>query len=76
MLFVCDGNAGLKIYNAADVTTIDSHALAQYPDNHAFDVIPLGQVLVMIGEDGLYQYDYTDLNHIYELSHIEIYGNY
>lgn len=76
VLFVCDGNAGLKIYNASDVMQIDSHMIVQYPDNHAFDVIPLGSVLVMIGEDGLYQYDYSDLNNIYELSHIDIYGNY
>ncbi|MCK9206886.1 MAG: hypothetical protein M0P66_07230, partial [Salinivirgaceae bacterium] len=75
VLFVCDGNAGLKIYNAANPLEIDSHLLASYPDNHAFDVIPLGDVLVMIGVDGLYQYDYSDLNNIRELSHIDIYGN-
>jgi hypothetical protein len=74
VLFVCDGNAGLKIYNASDVMAIDSNMLVQYPGNPAFDVIPLGNVLVMIGVDGLYQYDYSDLNNIHELSHIDIYG--
>jgi len=75
VLFVCDGSAGLKIYNASDPLTIGSNLIASYSDNHAFDVIPLGNVLVMIGIDGLYQYDYSDLNNIRELSHIDIYGS-
>jgi hypothetical protein len=74
VLFVCDGSAGLKIYNAADKYAIDQHKLAEYPEIQAFDVIPLGNVLVMIGVDGLYQYDYSNLDSIYELSHIPIYG--
>lgn len=75
VLFVCDGSAGLKIYNAANPLEIAANQLTAYPNNHAFDVIPLGSVLVMIGVDGLFQYDYSDLNNIRELSHIDIYGN-
>lgn len=75
VLFICDGDAGLKIYDATDVMTIDSNMLAHYPDLNAFDVIPLGSVLLMIGVDGLYQYDYSDLDNITLLSHIPIYSN-
>jgi len=75
VLFVCDGNAGLKIYKADDVMKIDLNMLASYPDINAFDVIPLQDVLILIGVDGLYQYDYSDLNNITLLSHIFIYGN-
>ena len=74
VLFICDGDAGLKIYNASDPDNITSHVLAEYPDINAFDVIPLGEVLLMIGIDGLYQYDYADLENIYQLSHIPIYN--
>lgn len=74
VLFVCDGNAGLKIYKADDVMKIDSNMILQYPDINAFDVIPLPNVLIMIGIDGLYQYDYSDLDNITLLSHIPIYG--
>jgi hypothetical protein len=74
VLFVCDGDAGLKVYNASDPEEITSHVLAEYPDINAFDVIPLGDVLLMIGIDGLYQYDYADLENIYQLSHIPIYN--
>ncbi len=72
LLFVCDGQAGLKIFSAADPLEIDKHKLAQYTDIQAFDVIPLGEVLVMIGTDGLYQYDYSDPGNIHELSVIPI----
>ena len=74
VLFVCDGDAGLKIYDAKDKQAIDDNQLAVYPKVNAFDVIPLKDVLIMIGIDGLYQYDYSDLKNIKELSHIPIYG--
>jgi len=74
VLFVCDGDDGLKIYNADDPYTITDKQLAHYKDINAYDVIPLGNVLLMIGEDGLYQYDYSDLENITLLSHIKVYG--
>lgn len=75
VLFICDGDAGLKIYNASDPEKITANLLATYPDINAFDVIPLGEVLLMIGVDGLYQYDYADLENIHQLSHIPIYDH-
>ncbi len=69
-LFVCDGTAGLKIYNASDIMTIDENMLKQYSNIHALDVIPFNDVLMMIGEQGLYQYDYKDINDIKFLSSI------
>ncbi len=73
VLFICDGDDGLKIYNADDPYTISDKLLAHYENINAYDVIPLGNVLIMIGEDGLYQYDYSDLNNITLLSHIQVY---
>ena len=72
LLFVCDGSAGLKIYNASDYMTITQHLLYTYPTLKAYDVIPLGSVLMMIGDDGLYQYDYSDPGNIFQISHIEV----
>ncbi len=74
VLFVCDGAAGLKIYNASDPMAITDHKLAEYPNLHTFDVIPLGNVLLMIASEGLYQYDYSDLENITQLSFIPIYA--
>lgn len=72
ILFVCDGPAGLKIYNASDPLNISSNMIKAYPEINAFDVIPLGEFLVMIGTDGLFQYDYSDLENISQISHIPI----
>jgi hypothetical protein len=71
LLFVCDGTEGLKIYNASDYLTITQHLLYNYPSLKAYDVIPFGSVLMMIGDDGLYQYDYSDPSDIHQISHIE-----
>ncbi len=75
VLFVCDGKDGLKIYNAVDPLAIDEKMLAHYKNIDAFDVIPLGNVLLVIGADGLYQYDYSSLDDIRQLSYIKVYGN-
>ncbi len=71
-LFICDGNAGLKIYNASDVMHIDDHIIATFPNIHTYDVIPINDVLMLIGDDGLYQYDYSILTDIKLLSSIGI----
>lgn len=59
-LFICEGEFGLKVFNATDSRSITSNRLAHIQDIHAFDVIPLNGVLMVIGQDGLYQYDYSD----------------
>lgn len=72
LLFICDGSAGLKIFDAADPRTISNHLIFSYPAINAYDVIPIGNVLVMIGEDGLYQYDYSNVQNISLLSAIVV----
>ena len=72
VLFICDGPAGLKIFNAEDKLNIDDHLLAQYQSVQGIDVIPLNNVLMLIAEDGLYQYDYSDIENIRELSILPI----
>jgi len=72
VLFVCDGTAGLRVYNAADPYLISEHLIATLKDINAFDVIPLGKSLLMIGSDGFYQYDYTNLNDIKQISSIKV----
>ena len=71
-LFICDGDDGLKAFDASDINAIDKHLLAHYKDINAIDVIPFDDVLMMIGTDGIYQYDYSDASKITLLSHIDI----
>ncbi len=70
ILFLCDD--GLKIYDAQDPLTLMGKRLAHYSGMDAFDVIPFNNVLMMIAADGIYQYDYKDLNQIKQLSKIAI----
>ena len=69
-LFLCDD--GLKIYNVTNPQTIMSNQLAHYAGMDGFDVIPQNNILMMIASDGLYQYDYSDLNHIRQISKIPV----
>ncbi len=63
-LFVCEGSNGLKVYDATDPLSITSHKLAEFSDIHAYDVIPLGSILFLIGDKGFYIYDYSDIEQI------------
>lgn len=71
-LFICDGQAGLKIYNAIDPENVNFNMIKQYRNITPIDVIPLGNVLMLISEQGLHQYDYSDLNDISLISSILI----
>ncbi|MEL7532489.1 MAG: hypothetical protein AAFN10_14320 [Bacteroidota bacterium] len=72
ILFICDGESGLKVYDASDISKIDQNQLAHFPDINAYDVIPLHNVLLLIGKDGFYQYDYSDVSNIKLLSTIPV----
>lgn len=54
-LFVCDD--GLKVY---DVTNVNDIKLKYTYAVSAYDVIPINGLLMMIGDNGLYQYLYKD----------------
>ena len=71
-LFLCEGDYGLKAFDAGNVLTIDQNKLAHFKDIHAFDVIPLGSTLLAVGNDGLYQYDYSDPKNMKLLSKIPV----
>ncbi|MBT8210990.1 MAG: hypothetical protein KJP14_10725 [Eudoraea sp.] len=57
-LFVCDGASGLKVYNKTDVNNLE--LLNHFEDIVTFDVIPLSNHLLMVGDDILYQYEYSE----------------
>ncbi len=75
LLFICDGDAGLKIYDKSDPLAIITNQLAHYPDFDTFDVIPVNGTLILVGEAGIYQYDYSDPDNIVQISHINITGD-
>jgi hypothetical protein len=73
-LFICDGEEGLKVYDASNPLMIKDNMIARFPEINAFDVIPVNDLLIMIGTEGIYQYNYSDLNHIELLSTLPIFS--
>jgi len=72
-LFVCDGVAGLKVYEVTDPMNID--LIAFETNNETYDVILIPPLAIVIGPDGLDQYDYTDVattGELVLLSHLDV----
>lgn len=72
ILFISDGSDGLKVFDATDINTIDQNQIAYYKGINALDVIPFNNILMMIGEDGIFQFDYSNPKDMKILSKIEI----
>lgn len=72
LLFVCDGDAGLKIYDAADPLTITQNQIATFTSVNAYDVIPLNNYLFMIGSEGFMLYDYQNIQNIKQIGFIPV----
>jgi hypothetical protein len=68
-LFICDGPDGLKVYDKSDVD--DLVQLNHFEDINTYDVIPLANSLLMIGDKVLYQYEYLE-NEIQLLSTFDL----
>jgi hypothetical protein len=71
-LFICDGDDGLKIYDATDHLKISDNQLAHYKNINTYDVIPYNNVAIMTGKDGIYQFDYSNPKDIKLLSKVTI----
>jgi hypothetical protein len=69
LLFICDGEDGLKVYDAGDVNQLSSiKTLSGFEAN---DVIAQDGIAVVLAADGLYEFDYNDPRNIHLLSKIE-----
>lgn len=73
MLFLCDD--GLKIFNITTPEKSYLSSLKHIKGMEGYDLIAWENVLMMIAEDGLYQYDYSDVNDIKALSVIKFTNN-
>lgn len=70
-LFVCDGNAGLRVFRLN--TPVNLTQTAQHNIADAYDVIPYNNLLIISGGQGIYQYSYSQSNdNISYLSKINI----
>jgi hypothetical protein len=69
--FLCDGDAGLKVFDASNPATLGDNMTKKFSNIFAVDIIPINGVAMVIGEDGLYQYDYSDPTDLQLLSEIK-----
>ena len=69
LLFVCDASV-VKIYDAADPS--DLKLLNKINSNEPYDVIAHNNVALVVDADGLYQYDYSNVSNIRQLSFISV----
>ncbi len=69
-LFLCDD--GLQVFKIGDPQQLMANRLVHYAGMDGYDVIPYNNVLMMIADDGLYQYDYSDLQKISKLSKLSV----
>ncbi|GAB4001278.1 hypothetical protein GCM10028807_57190 [Spirosoma daeguense] len=69
-VFICEGKHGLKTFDAT--SALDIKQLEHLAGQDAYDVIPLNKTLLMIGKDGLYQFDYTNPTRLRQLSKIPV----
>lgn len=70
LLFVCEGDNGLKIFDVSN--PFNAVLLRNYSDVNAYDVIPNEGILILTGRDGIVQYDYSDQSSIKQLSVISV----
>ena len=69
-LFICD--KGLKVFDASNPVMAGNKLLFSTTDFMGFDLIPYNNLLLVIGDDGLYQYRYSSDNQLTRLSSIPV----
>lgn len=72
LLFVCEGALGMKVMNVKDPYQIE--ILDTAVEINGFDVIPLKEqkILLMVGDDGFAQYDFSNPYELKLLSKINV----
>jgi len=71
-LYVAEGKHGLKSFNVKDVLSIDKNQLEFLPSMKSVDLIPGPKSLIVIGPDGVCQFDYSNPAALKKLSCIQV----
>lgn len=71
-LYLAEGKHGLKSFNVADVLAIDKNQLEYLKSMKAVDIIPGPKSLIVIGPDGVCQFDYSTPSVLKPLSCIQV----
>lgn len=63
---------GLKSFDVSDVMAVDQHQLEFLKDLKSVDLIPGPKSLIVIGPDGVCQFDYSNPAKLRKLSCIQV----
>jgi hypothetical protein len=74
VLYLCEDDQGLKLFDVNDVRRIDKNQIAHFKGFTAYDVITLDhrKLAMVIGKDGLYQFDIANPRDVKQLSVIPV----
>ncbi|MEM9547017.1 MAG: hypothetical protein AAGA77_13635 [Bacteroidota bacterium] len=70
LLFVCENDGGLKVFDKSDVT--DLHLIHHFEDINTFDVIAKNGLLIVIGQGAIYQFNYTSISDMSLISKLDL----
>ncbi len=71
-LYVTEGTHGLKSFNVSNVMEIDKNQLEFLTNQKSVDLIPGPKSLIVIGPDGVCQFDYRNPSKLKKLSCIQV----
>ncbi|MEB2777606.1 hypothetical protein SYJ56_19980 [Algoriphagus sp. D3-2-R+10] len=71
-LYIAEGAHGLKSFNVRDVMAIDQNQLEFLTNQKSVDLIPGPKSLIVIGPDGVCQFDYSNPAQLKRLSCIQV----
>lgn len=76
-LYLCEGEFGLKTFDISDPTKLSRNKIDHIKDLHSYDAIniPNSDIIMVIGNDGLYQYNASNPSNLKEISKIEVSSN-
>ncbi len=72
ILFLCEGEYGLKVYDVSNKRALDQNLLSHLSNIPSYDVIAIDSHLILVGDNGIYQFDYSDPRNLELLSVINI----
>ena len=71
-LYIAEGRHGLKSFNVADVMKIDQNQMEFLESMKSVDLIPGPKSLIVIGPDGVCQFDYRTPSKLVKMSCIDV----
>lgn len=75
-LYLCEGEHGLKAFDVTNWETIDENQLTHQKGFATYDAIALpNDILLVIGQDGFYQFKTTNVKDLKEISRIPVERN-